>query len=305
MRRLILLSLTAFIVGCSSAPPGEDAVFKTRNRAAEYSEYGHRYFEAGRLDKALEFYVLSLDTNLSVDNRPGVVMALNSIGKVLLVQGKVVEAGDRFSRAFQLAEAIGDPRLTAMSANHLGELLLDTGDPETAMEYFALAGEYTDELSEADRAILLHNTASVYKSRQDYTTALDLYRKALAINEKERRYEEAASNHYMIASIESLLGDFDSAMADLRMALEYDKRMENVMGIAKDLRAMGIVAEKAGDKAAAYDFLERSYSVYAVRAMSARTTVLLPDLERLAGELGLASDAEFWRSKAKLLEEER
>ena len=92
--------------GCSSAPPPTDEVYDTRNRAAEYAEFGHRYFEAARYDKALEFYKLSLANNIAVDNMEGIAKSRNSLGKLYMVTGQQNLAAVVLLKALEIAQEL-------------------------------------------------------------------------------------------------------------------------------------------------------------------------------------------------------
>ena len=82
--------------------------------------------------------------------------------------------------------------------------------------------------------------------------------------------EEAAADYYMLASVYSKQGDYASARKNLLVALDLDKKIENSLGIAKDLSALGIVARKSGDAEAAFSYLQRAYLVYTTVGIARR-----------------------------------
>ncbi|MBN2050709.1 MAG: tetratricopeptide repeat protein, partial [Spirochaetales bacterium] len=87
-RYLVLALLAAVLAACSSAPKEDGTVREIKNQAAEYGEYGNRYYLAADYDQALKFFSLALEMNLSVDNTPGIVESHNSLGKVYLRTGE-------------------------------------------------------------------------------------------------------------------------------------------------------------------------------------------------------------------------
>jgi tetratricopeptide (TPR) repeat protein len=71
-------------------------------------------------------------------------------------------------------------------------------------------------------------------------------RRALAIYERGRFLEDSAYSWFIIASIRSLSGSYDSALLALRTAIEIDRRAENGFGLASSWHAMGDVYRNAG-----------------------------------------------------------
>jgi len=58
----------------------------------------------------------------------------------------------------------------------------------------------------------------------------------------------------MLAAVYSEKGDYKSAIQHAAKALEYDKKMENSLGIEKDFAALGIISIKLGMESDAYVF---------------------------------------------------
>jgi tetratricopeptide (TPR) repeat protein len=257
----VLAALAAALIlgACSTAPKQADAATDVKNRAVEAAKSGNDYYRQGRYDLALQFFTQALNENLSVDNEPGVVQSYNSIGRVYLAVGMVDEAETSFQKARSIALRLGGESLFVTSIN-LGELYLRRGDAAGALGTFervlggSLAGMPPDQVG-----LLYHNLGSAYKATGDLDRAMEWLKKALAVNLGEKLYEEAASDYYMIASVYSRQGDYAAAAKNAGLALEYDKRIENALGVVKDLLALGRIAEKTADHASAWDYFRRAH----------------------------------------------
>jgi tetratricopeptide (TPR) repeat protein len=125
--------------------------------------------------------------------------------------------------------------------------------------------------------------------------ALASYKTSLDINLAKKLNAEAASDYYMIASVHSLQGDFGEADRNAQLALAFDKKVENSPGIGQDLYALGLIARKRKDLAAAFDYFQRSYLVYTTVGLVTETKKVLGDLASAADELGRTADADSYR----------
>jgi tetratricopeptide (TPR) repeat protein len=302
---LIMLILLAFtlLLSCSSAPKQTEEITEKKIRAAENTKFGNSYYNQGQYNKALQFFTLALNDNISVDNEEGIVRSYNSIGKVYMAVGYDDQAADNFSRAVALAEKLGDPVLIAQSRTSLAELYLLRGDLEEA-EFLleeAVLGIGEEDPGQ-DLAIIYHNIGSLYKKRGMLEEAYDYFQRALEINLNLKQYMEIASNYYMMASIHSKRGDYVLAREMIDQALNYDKRVEHSLGIGKDLFAKGMIEEKAGNYQQAYESFEKSFQVYRAMYLDRDAADVLPYLVSLAERLGKDEEALGYRQLQEQLQ---
>jgi tetratricopeptide (TPR) repeat protein len=297
MPRPLLLALAALaaLLSCSTAPKPRTEVNERKNRAAEFTRSGNERFAQGDYRQALSFFTLALNENVAVDNLEGICSSYNSIGMALLAQGEKERAEASFTEALRLAGKLADPRLAAQSASNLGELALARGQPQKALEYLQFAESQIAGQAGAGPAIVFHNLGAACKQLDRPAEAMAYFQKALAINLDLKRFEEAASNYYMIASLCSGQEDYPGAFKALNEALRYDRLMERSRGIAQDLHALGALYEKTGDDENALEHYHRSYLVYRSLSMNGEAARLLPLLLALAERTGRTAEAESYR----------
>jgi len=286
---LALACLAALLAGgsCSSAPKKTDTVVVARNRAVEATASGNSYYRQGRYDLALRFFTQALELNTSVDNLEGIVQSGNSLGKVSLALGDLDGAEQLFMRAKEQSGSSRD--LAALCEGNLGEVAMRRGDYGKALAIFdsLLAGDTGKAgggLADEQRAMLLHNRGTAYKNLGEGARAREDLLKSLALNLAAKRIEEAAADYYALASLDAKEGLLESAKQNAGLALSLDKKVENSLGIAKDLYALGVISSRLDDTASAYDYFRRSYQVSTTLSMRA-------DMQRALGELAVAAEA--------------
>ncbi len=199
----------------------------------------------------------------------------------------------RFLRPFAAAAAAV---VLLVAGQALAELYLVKGDPARAKDI--LSEELKNppaSRTQAQSAQLFHDLGTAEKNLGNPAAAMDWLGQSLKINLAGKLLAEAASDHYMIASVHSLEGRFEEALASAAQALSLDKQVESSPGIAKDLLALGLISAKKGDQAAAFDYFQRSYLVSTTLGFREDMKKALTGLVAAAEALGRTADAEAYR----------
>ncbi len=294
--------LTALLLaGCSSAPKPKTEINSVKNEAAQYTSAGNGYFDQGNYSQAEKFFALALQDNLSIYYEPGMVRSYNSLGKVYLAVGDLGAAEAEFRNAYDVAKRLNDLELLIETESNLGELQLARGQPSEALATFKDALAKTADPQSSTAARLYHNIGAAYKELGDYASALESLKRALDLHLALKAAGEQASDYYMIASVYSKENDFKQATDFAALALASDQKMENKPGIASDLLALGLIAERSGDLATAYNRYYASFQVYKSIGLVAEVKELLGRLARVAFDLGRPEEAASYRKALKSL----
>ena len=275
-----------FLGACSSAPDPPQEVYDKHNQAARNLEAGNRYFREAQYNQALEFYQLALEASRAVDNAEGQVTALNSIGKTFFLAGEEEKAAAYYEQAQVLAEKSDSPVLILQCANNTGELYMRRGEISAAREIYrkALAAAESGAKGSPELAVLYHNMGACLREAGELSEARGFAEKAAAMNRDAKHFTELAANHYLLASIYFRENKLPEARENALAALDYDKRMENSLGIAQDLLALGSITEKAGAAAEAHDAYKRAFLAY-------RALAYVPGMRRSLEKLIDSSEA--------------
>lgn len=147
------------------------------------------------------------------------------------------------NQAIQLAERIDYPKGISRVYHELGWHQLDLGAPldevistfELGLQ-FAKQAKYDEGVSAA-----LTGLGVTYKEMANYDKAIDLYKEALAIDEKCGNKTGIAVSYSNIAEIHTYKGNLDSALIYYTKALEIDKTLDDQEVIGNDYSAIGHV----------------------------------------------------------------
>jgi tetratricopeptide (TPR) repeat protein len=224
-----------------------------------YGLMGDNFFRQPDSQKAAENYLLACDVAQDLMNRAAECSFITKLGNVLLMEGKLEAANDKYERALKLASVLGDRNA---EINILGGLFRShalSGDVKLAQVYgeqtIQLAGEI--EHVEAELAnihalatflidqrhfdpamLLLDRGLQVVREQTDLSSQmelLDLQGKAFSLQEK---YNEALESWNMALTLASNLQD-EELMARLF------GRMAAIFAETGDLEKSVECAEKA------------------------------------------------------------
>jgi len=302
---VLCLALSLFFTGCSSTPDQPESISLAKNRAADYTEYGKRYFDQALFDQALKFYIMALEINISVDYKEGIILSRDALGQTYLMLGRFAEAESSLRAARELAARMQRADLELRVLNSQGKLALNRGNMQQARTIFEEAREILDTSGsppEAIRADIYHSMGALEKIQGNLQEARVNLEESIAINLRLERQEEVAGSFYMLASVYSKLGEYAAAREHLHSALQIDKQIENTLGIADDYFALGIVNVKMGNREDAYIHLQTALEIYAVLNRMENTLDTLSVLIELAEGLGRENEADTYRSTMEEIE---
>lgn len=267
---VLFLSLVV-LAGCSSLPkePVQDS--PTAKRTAILHETGSKHLRAGNYDKACLFFERALALHASVDDQPGVVRALTSLGRCRLAMGQVDQAEADFRKAFTSVQDLPHTQLKAQVLAGLGEIALHRQDPASARTWFEQGLELHLESPSLARAVLLHDLGAALLALEDLAAAEPLFEQALALNSALKNPLGIATNCYALALLSEKQGDLNQARQQAQRALNNDKKAENPPGIAQDLTLLGTLAMAVGNQERAADYYRRAKLVWLALGRAEKT----------------------------------
>ncbi len=253
----------ALLVACSSTPEATGEVTEVSRQAARNMDHGTESLHRGRIEDARAFFDTALRQYRSLDHRTGVAGALAAFGRLRTVEGDLAAAAAHYRDSAELAEIAGAPAVAIESYAALVEIELRRGRTDAAEQAIDTAATILERSPDsAGTAVTLHARALLAADHGDFERAEKYLREALSLNRELGKHREIAANRYMLASVLSRQGRFEEALNQASAALETDKFIENSVGIAQDLVALGRISERSGDRVAAQQYFERAYSVY-------------------------------------------
>jgi len=264
MKRNIIIFVTViFIFSCSSKPKNSGDVIHIRAQtekelalANKEAGQGNYVVAQGLLEECKRKAILTDDWGLII--RCGL-----SLGNVLFSFGREGEAFSEWEKAVQLAQKYGNKELLSVSKIYQARGMLISGNASAKIVLDEVNSEAANIKN--DKLYIAFSwqvKALAYRALGSWREAEDALKKSLAIHESEKSLENASYDWYTIASVRSMSGDTQGALAALEEAIKLDRRIENSWALAANWRAMGDVNRKAGNIQAANEAYLRAKEIY-------------------------------------------
>lgn len=191
--------------------------------------------------------------------------SLNHLGDVSLVQGRVKEALERYSRCEQLARDEGDTELLAETSANLAELHMRQGeqlagvDSDRATEHTAEYERYLDlEQELAHKVGHRHALARAYRNSAKRARTRGDIPVAIALYEQSIEYADAAVNSHRFlipyAKALRLVGRHADASEIVRKVLDWSRQIGARRSEAIARQYLGLIAMEQQLKSSTPDF---------------------------------------------------
>ncbi|MDR3123483.1 MAG: hypothetical protein LBU16_06865 [Treponema sp.] len=281
----VILSVCVALLffGCSSVPRGQPETRTRRRGAASRLEAANREADRGNYANALSLAGEARSFAVAADDPALIIRSGLSRGAILVSLGYSAEAQAVFDEALAEAERIRSAELAAAVRVHIARKRLLDGSGDAA----GIRDQARKEISlikteQTDLALGWIVVGLAEKELGNWAAAEQGVKNALDLHLKGGYLEPAAYDWYLIASIRSMSGLYQSALDALEEALSYDRRAENSYGLGMDWRAMGDVYKKEGKDAAADIAYRRAADIF----RSSNMTKEAAEAESRAGHPG-------------------
>lgn len=203
-----------------------------RGVAASYNNLGVAYKNQGALDKALEYYIRSLQIYDTLNNAEGVATTRNNIATIYSIKGDYGQAMKYMEESYaQLVELNDESRLVG-SMNNLGNLYIDLQLFDKATDYLQRSYQLSEKLGQP-YADPLNNLGNVFFRQGNYQRAIENYHKALEIEQKE-------NNRLGMLNTLANIGIAYTKAQQPKPAMQY---LAEAHALAKELQAYRIVPD--------------------------------------------------------------
>ncbi len=187
--------------------------------------------KAGRYREAEATLRQALAATRDADDRKKEVLLIE-LGRVLVRQGRLAEAGDLFEKTQQIADRSGRGTVVATCRFHLGNIALSEHRLDRAREHQHAALEIRRASGAGGLAAPLSALGAIALADGNFSAALDCYREAEAAPSKEGA--ESDSSYILIGLGRALtgLGDYASAAPVFKQALLMREGRDDIVGEA-------------------------------------------------------------------------
>lgn len=159
------------------------------SKAIAYNQLGNIWAEELKDEnRALEYYLKSLEMRIPLNNPASLSAAYNNIG----ISYKNLDMADsaivNYQRALHYGEISGQPRRVLSPLINLGNIHQRQGDTDKALEYFQMAEEMSDRITFRQKLNIWLSMGKLYIIRGEYQNAIIYLTKGYELAEKESDY---------------------------------------------------------------------------------------------------------------------
>jgi len=197
-----------------------------KGMAASYNNLGVSYRNQGALDKALEYYLISIRLYDSLKNIDGVATTKNNIGTIYSLKKDYGQAMKYFEESYDQFTKMNEKQKIIGSLNNLGNLHSDLQLYEQALKYYSQALQMSDQISKIS-SDPLNNIGNLYFRQGNYQRAIEFYNRAMSLAKKE-------NNQNTVLNILANLGEVYSKEGQGARAQTY---FDSAMTLCKELQA--------------------------------------------------------------------
>ncbi len=210
-----------------------DAVRLSPDNSIYLNEVGKAYYSLAQYDKAIEFYELVLESNLTTfgEDHPNVVHSWYNLGITWYAKAKYDKAIEYFEKMLksEIKTAGEDHPNVAISRNCLGITWYAKAEYDKAIGYYEMALKSDINSLGNDHPNVTwgrNNLGEAWKAKGEYDRAIGYYEKAL-----KSSLSTFGNDHPDVAELRNNLGmawhekgEYDKAIGYYEMALKYFKK---------------------------------------------------------------------------------
>ncbi|MEX2229560.1 MAG: tetratricopeptide repeat protein [Dehalococcoidia bacterium] len=221
-------------------------------------------------------------------------------GTALNISGGFRLAVERFSRAAEQFEALGDQHRAAEAQDGLGSCFGNTGKLPDAMHAFTTAQRIWRSVRDVRHQLTtMSNMGEVQRLLGDLETARDTFSMVIQGSRDLRFARGEAYGHVNLAGVEHQLGHLDAAASLYSMAMRAADQVEDSTLVAAATLGLGMVYREKRDLARARPLLEHGLRAADQAGMIAYRTAFRSALGAVAIAEGNYSDAVSILEEAK------
>ena len=194
------------------------------------------------------------------DNLEALSYAYNMLGQNTRNSGDYLSSIQYHKKAYETALLINDEYLEALSLNMMGVVYRRKSAVKTALEYYVRALKTAENSNDqADymlKSIAISNEGigGIYRLLKQYKPAIKHYKSSLEYEEKLNSLLGMAIDNHNIGKSYGLLGQYDSANFYHNRSLEYNNQMNSIFGKSICYNSLGTIAMYQNKIERAYDF---------------------------------------------------
>jgi len=195
--------------------------------AANANSMANIHLDMGNLDEALAMFNVTYEESNRADDFYFAIYGLHGLGRVYMHQERSVEAEDMFQRALQLAELHHHPLHISNSLTELATFQFRLGNLDHAETLSARALAIREQHRLLGGAVTnCVRLAEIRRERSQWTEALALLKRALAIAEELKVKPKIAQVHQQLSELYERMHDLEKSLFHYKRFHELREQVE-------------------------------------------------------------------------------
>ncbi|MFC2125959.1 tetratricopeptide repeat protein [Bacteroidota bacterium] len=207
-------------------------------------------------DKAIEYYLMSLDYAQKFEKPESQAVAFNNIGLVYYRLGNYTEALNYHKNVIAIKNQHGITEDIYINHNNLGLSYNAAKNYDEAIESFDYVLENCSECPNSILAEAYLGLGNTYFDSKDYDEAIEYFIFAKSLYEKDNNLIKKSSVDYFLAKIYYEMGDVDKAIALLENSQESALQVKSARRLKSNYELYADIFENQGDYILAYGYLK-------------------------------------------------
>jgi len=230
-----------------------------KGRADAYLNIGWSMYYLSRLPDAYDAFLKAHRLYDELGDKPGLCRSLNAFGVYHHSIFRLDKAIDYYTKSLDVARANGilDRELVAMA--NIGELCLELGNPQEALDYLIPAyGRMSEDHEPEVRADCLRNIGQAFLEMDNLVMATEFTRKSYDITLRAGETIMATDSLETLANVAIAMGDLAEAELMVARGLVLASTTGNLSQRASLLIVRATVMNEAGQPAQALEVLQEA-----------------------------------------------
>ena len=154
------------------------ALLGKKGMVRNYNSIGRVHADNGNLDLARDYFMKALNTEKQVGDKRVLAGCYNNIGISYYLQNKFSQAIEYYSKSLKMAEEIGDKQSMSERYNNIGLVYADNKNPDMAIEFYLKSYKIDEELGDKKGMAIVLGNIALIKIQ------LKKYKEAILFAEK-------------------------------------------------------------------------------------------------------------------------
>jgi tetratricopeptide (TPR) repeat protein len=227
-----------------------------------YYELGNAYRSLGGYQKAIDYYLQSLEIAQEIGDRQGIGNSLGNLGNAYYSLGDYQKAMDFYQHSLEIKREIGDRQGIGASLNNLGNAYYSLGEYQKAIDYYQQSLEITQEIGNSQGiGNSLGNLGRVHGSLGDYQKAIDYYQQSLEIAQAIGDRQGISSSLMGLGNAYYSLSEYQKAIDYYQKSLRIAQEIGDRQGSSSSLGNLGNAYGSLGEYQKAIDHYQQSLEI--------------------------------------------